>query len=161
MHQRQPKIGPGPIKKKKIKNICEIILNTPNVPNGRVPSCTADTNPRAKYCAFLEGAAEQKGIIEATDKPPHTTASPSPTAPWGRATTDTRPRWVSGSGVKPLREAGGVQPPLPSRRGTLKKKKSHPRDLVMTSGLRSLANEEARAKISNFCQIPGKAHCYQ
>lgn len=117
---------PGANKKKIFKNICEIILNTPNVPDGKVPGCTADTSPRAKYCTFLEGAAEQKGIIEAIDKPPHTTASPSLTAPRGRAATGTRPQRGLGSIVKPLREAGGDQPPLPSRQGALKiRKKIH------------------------------------
>lgn len=102
--------------KKKIKNICKIILNTPNVPDGKVPSCTEDASPHTKYCTFLERAAERKDIIEAIDKPAHTTAGPFPSIPWGHATTGTRPRQVSGS-------AGGWQGPAsPSKQtGALKK----------------------------------------
>lgn len=122
MHQRQAKIGPGPIK----KNICEIILNTLNVPNGKVPGCTADTSPHAKYCTFLEGAAERKDIIKAIDKPPHTTAGPSPATLWGHTTTGTRPQWVLGSVVKPLQEAGGDHLPFQAGKEPLKKKNTKP-----------------------------------
>lgn len=151
MHQRQAKIGPGPKKTKKIKNICEIILNTPNVPDGKVPSCTADPSPHAEYCTFLEGAVEQAVRI---DKPPHRAASLSPSTPWGQCHHRHRPQQHSGS--------AGTS--LPSKQvGSPKKKPQnpHPRDLVMSLGLGNQANEEARAKISNFCQIPGKAHCNQ
>ena len=52
-----------------------------------------------------------------------------------------------------VQEAVADQPSLPSMQEPLKKTSQ---DLVMSSGLRNLANEEERAKISDFCQTPGK-----
>lgn len=102
LHQRQAKIGPGPIR----KNICEIIFNTPNVPDGKLLSCTADTSPHTEYCTFLEGAVEHKGIIKAIDTT--VTAGTSPSALWGYATTGIHPQQVLGSSepASPSKQAG-------------------------------------------------------
>lgn len=144
------KLAQGQKNPKKIKNICEIILNTPNVPDGKVPSCTADPSPHAEYCTFLEGAVEQGVRI---DKPPPRAASLTPSTPWGQCHHRHHPRQHSGSAGTSLPFHAGGEP--------YKTQNPHPRDLVMSLGLGNQANEEARAKISNFCQIPGKAHCYQ
>lgn len=99
LHQRQAKIGPGPIK----KNICEIIFNTPNVPDGKLLGCNVDTSPHAEYCTFLEGAVEHKDIIEAIDTTVVAGLCPSP--PWGHATT----------GIHPLQVLGFSEPASPSK----------------------------------------------
>lgn len=71
----------NPPPKKKFKSICEIISNTPNVPDRKALSCTADPSPHIEYCTFLERAVGQGDRI---DKPAHRTASLSPSTPRGQ-----------------------------------------------------------------------------
>lgn len=101
------KLAQGQKNPKKFKNICEIILNTANVPDGKVPSCTEDPSPHAEYCTFLEGAVEQGVRI---DKPPHRAASLTPSTPWGQCHHRHHPRQRSGSAGTSLPLQAGGEP---------------------------------------------------
>lgn len=117
---------------KNLKNICEVILNTPNVADSKVPSCTVE------YCTLQNG----QGTTQSCQSVPKHSMGTMPPPALFRLCRD--------------------QPPPPRRWRALKKPQNpHPWDLVMSLGFGNQANEESRAKISNFCQVPGKAHCYQ
>lgn len=125
--------------KKISKNICEIILNTPNAPDRKVPSCTGTQAPT------LNTAHSWSRETELTSH--HRAASLSPSTPWGQCHHQHHPGSVGGF------QAGGEPQKKPQN--------PHPWDLIMSLGFGNQAHEKARAKISHFCQIPGKAHCYQ
>lgn len=155
MHQRQAKIGPGPKEPPpKKKNSKVFVRSSQTLPMFLTEKPSAAQQTQAPTLNTAHSWRELWGReTELTNQ--HTELPVCPQALYGdNATTH--------SSTQALWEAGREQPAPPSRWGALKNPQtSHPQDLVMSLGFGNQANEEARAKISNFCQTPGKAHCYQ
>lgn len=124
---------------KNSKNICKIILNTPK-------------------CSWQESPQLHRG-----PEPPHWILHiPGGRQNWPATTQSCQSVPKHSMGTVPPLASPRLCGRLPSKWRALKKPQNpHLWDLVMSLGFGNQANEKARAKISNFCLIPGKAHCYQ